>query len=252
MDVSDEALAALAAERDAPRRRRAKLGRALSAARHDAADRLASAVTAELAGLAMPDARVTVTVASRTQRRGRLSADRRRRTEVALGPTALDEVEILLRPHPDAPALPVRAARPAASCPGSCSPSRCAWPARPVPTMVFDEVDAGVGGRAAVEVGRRLARLARDHQVVVVTHLPQVAAYADRHVVVDKPEDAPTAGSRATSASSTVPTASPSWRGCWPEAIPRPPGEHAAELLPAAAAELADDSTRIGRSPARR
>ena len=56
----------------------------------------------------------------------------------------------------------------------------------PVPTMVFDEVDAGVGGRAAVEVGRRLARLARNHQVVVVTHLAQVAAFADRHLVVDK------------------------------------------------------------------
>ena len=51
----------------------------------------------------------------------------------------------------------------------------------PVPTLVFDEVDAGVGGRAAIEVGRRLARLARDHQVIVVTHLPQVAAFADRH-----------------------------------------------------------------------
>ena len=58
--------------------------------------------------------------------------------------------------------------------------------ADPVPTMVFDEVDAGVGGRAAVEIGRRLARLAASHQVVVVTHLPQVAAYADRHLVVDK------------------------------------------------------------------
>jgi DNA repair protein RecN (Recombination protein N) len=55
------------------------------------------------------------------------------------------------------------------------------------PTLVFDEVDAGVGGRAAVEVGRRLARLARQRQVLVVTHLPQVAAFADRHVVVDKP-----------------------------------------------------------------
>ena len=56
----------------------------------------------------------------------------------------------------------------------------------PVPLMVFDEVDAGVGGRAAVEVGRRLARLARDHQVVVVTHLPQVAAFADSHLTVVK------------------------------------------------------------------
>ena len=60
----------------------------------------------------------------------------------------------------------------------------------PLPLMVFDEVDAGVGGKAAVEVGRRLARLARDHQVVVVTHLPQVAAFADRHLVVEKDADA--------------------------------------------------------------
>ena len=52
-------------------------------------------------------------------------------------------------------------------------------------TMVFDEIDAGVGGRAAVQIGRRLARLARSHQVIVVTHLPQVAAYADTHLVVD-------------------------------------------------------------------
>jgi DNA repair protein RecN (Recombination protein N) len=57
----------------------------------------------------------------------------------------------------------------------------------PVPTLVFDEVDAGVGGRAAVEVGRRLARLARQRQVLVVTHLAQVAAFADHHVVVNKP-----------------------------------------------------------------
>jgi len=52
-------------------------------------------------------------------------------------------------------------------------------------TMVFDEVDAGVGGRAAVQIGRRLARLARTHQVIVVTHLPQVAAYADTHLLVE-------------------------------------------------------------------
>ena len=52
-------------------------------------------------------------------------------------------------------------------------------------TMVFDEVDAGVGGRAAVQIGKRLARLARTHQVIVVTHLPQVAAYADTHLVVE-------------------------------------------------------------------
>ena len=56
----------------------------------------------------------------------------------------------------------------------------------PTPTMIFDEVDAGVGGAVAVEVGRRLARLAASTQVVVVTHLPQVAAFADHHLVVEK------------------------------------------------------------------
>ena len=58
-----------------------------------------------------------------------------------------------------------------------------------VPTFIFDEVDAGIGGRTAVEVGRRLARLARQAQVIVVTHLPQVAAFADRHLVVTKSSD---------------------------------------------------------------
>jgi DNA repair protein RecN (Recombination protein N) len=61
--------------------------------------------------------------------------------------------------------------------------------ADPVPTFVFDEVDAGVGGKAAVEVGRRLARLARTAQVIVVTHLPQVAAFADRQLLVRKESD---------------------------------------------------------------
>jgi DNA repair protein RecN (Recombination protein N) len=60
---------------------------------------------------------------------------------------------------------------------------------RPVPTFVFDEVDAGVGGKAAVEIGRRLAALAGSAQVLVVTHLPQVAAFADQHVVVRKASD---------------------------------------------------------------
>lgn len=56
--------------------------------------------------------------------------------------------------------------------------------------MVFDEVDAGVGGAAAVQIGARLARLARRHQVIVVTHLPQVAAFADNHLVIGKSGEA--------------------------------------------------------------
>jgi DNA repair protein RecN (Recombination protein N) len=61
--------------------------------------------------------------------------------------------------------------------------------ADPVPTFVFDEVDAGVGGAAAIEIGRRLARLAETSQVIVVTHLAQVAAFADNHLSVVKGSD---------------------------------------------------------------
>ena len=84
----------------------------------------------------------------------------------------------------------------------------------PVPTFVFDEVDAGVGGAAAVEVGRRLAQLARNAQVLVVTHLPQVAAYADRHVVVRKSSDG-SDDQLGAHARSTRPPGSSSCRGCW-------------------------------------
>jgi DNA repair protein RecN (Recombination protein N) len=67
-----------------------------------------------------------------------------------------------------------------------------------VPTFVFDEVDAGVGGKAAVEIGRRLARLARLAQVIVVTHLPQVAAFADTHLVLEKADDGSVTSSGVT------------------------------------------------------
>ncbi|MDP9408519.1 MAG: DNA repair protein RecN, partial [Actinomycetota bacterium] len=107
--------------------------------------------------------------------------------ECAAGPDGLDDVELLLAPHPGAPERPL--GRGASG--GELSRVMLAVEVvfagtDPVPLLVFDEVDAGVGGKAAVEIGRRLARLARDHQVVVVTHLPQVAAFADRHVVVRK------------------------------------------------------------------
>jgi DNA repair protein RecN (Recombination protein N) len=74
----------------------------------------------------------------------------------------------------------------------------------PVPTFVFDEVDAGVGGKAAVEIGKRLAMLAKHVQVIVVTHLPQVAAYADRHVRVIKSSNAKAADGAGFTASDVV------------------------------------------------
>ena len=106
------------------------------------------------------------------------------------GPHGGDDVEIRLAAHPGAPALPLHKG----ASGGELSRVMLAIEvvfagADPVPTFVFDEVDAGVGGKAAVEIGRRLARLARLAQVIVVTHLPQVAAFADTHLVVEKAED---------------------------------------------------------------
>ena len=85
--------------------------------------------------------------------------------------------------------------------------------ADPVATMVFDEVDAGVGGRAATEIGSRLAALARSHQVIVVTHLAQVAAYADRHYVVDASSRRPGRHLRRPAGRRRA-IGRPSWPGC--------------------------------------
>ncbi|HEX8095294.1 DNA repair protein RecN [Jatrophihabitans sp.] len=185
-DTSDEALAALAAERDRAAARFTELAAGVSGQRRLAAEKLSELITAELAGLAMPAASVRVEV------RPRPPAESGPQVMIAgqpvgAGPDGVDEVEITLRPHPDAPALPVQRGASGGELSRVMLAIEVALAGTdPVPTMVFDEVDAGVGGRAAVEVGRRLARLARDHQVVVVTHLAQVAAFADRHLVVDK------------------------------------------------------------------
>jgi DNA repair protein RecN (Recombination protein N) len=186
LDVSEDALAALAAERDAAEAELRALATRLSAARTEAAGRFSAAVSKELAGLAMPRAEVRAEVRRRPAggTGPEIQVDGE---QVGVGPDGIDEVELLLVAHAGAPALPIQKG----ASGGELSRVMLAVEvvfadADPVPTMVFDEVDAGVGGRAAIEVGRRLARLARDHQVLVVTHLPQVAAYADRHVVVDK------------------------------------------------------------------
>ena len=186
LDVSDAALAELARRRDQAADRVAALAAELSARRAAAAERLAAAVTTELAGLAMPGACLTV----RVERRAPTAASWSLPVGGAptgLGPDGGDEVEFLLQAHPDAPPLPLsRGASGGELSRVMLALELCLAGTDPVPTMVFDEVDAGIGGRAAVEVGRRLARLGRRHQVLVVTHLAQVAAFADRHVVVDK------------------------------------------------------------------
>ncbi len=187
LDTSDEALAALAARRDALAVELAEHAAAVSAARTTAATRLAADTTAELAGLAMPDARLLVAIAPRPAGPDAPDALKVGRSTLLAGPDGVDDVELRLVAHAGAGPQPLHKG----ASGGELSRVMLALEvalagADPVPTMVFDEVDAGVGGRAAVEIGRRLARLAARHQVVVVTHLPQVAAYADRHLVVDK------------------------------------------------------------------
>ncbi|GAB3445234.1 DNA repair protein RecN [Phycicoccus ginsengisoli] len=157
--------------------RREAAAAALTATRTTAAAELAEAVTAELAHLAMGSATVEVRVSPR-----------------AAGPArhGADDVEVMLAANPGAPARTVTKA----ASGGELSRVMLALEVVTgasggvdVPTFVFDEVDAGVGGAAALDVGARLAALARHAQVVVVTHLPQVAAYADRHLVVRKASD---------------------------------------------------------------
>jgi len=189
LDTSSTALTELRQESAAEHARLSELSAALSHARTDASRRFGDEVTAELIGLAMPHASITAQVTRReaTQAHPAVELDERR---VAVSPDGVDEVELLLVAHTGAPPLPLQRGASGGELSrvmlaievvlaGVSSPG----------AMVFDEVDAGVGGKAAVEVGRRLARLARRHQVLVVTHLPQVAAFADSHVVVVKDAD---------------------------------------------------------------
>ena len=187
LDVSDETLAGLEREVDDLAAQLVAAAADLTKARTKAAKGLAKAVTAELSGLAMSDADFTAAVVPLSARADD-SAPITLPSGAAVhaGRDGVDGVEFGFSAHRGTDVLPLTKSVSggelsrvmlalevvlAASAEGT--------------TMVFDEVDAGVGGRAAVQIGRRLARLARTHQVIVVTHLPQVAAYADVHLVVD-------------------------------------------------------------------
>lgn len=147
-----------------------RIGAELTAARQRYATSLCEAVTTELHALAMPNARFIIEMTPRKP-----------------GPYGCEDVTFLLQSHPSMQARPlgqgasggelsrIMLALEVVLGQGSASP-----------TYIFDEVDAGIGGRTATEVGRRLATLARHKQVIVVTHLPQVAAFAAQHLVVNK------------------------------------------------------------------
>ncbi|MEW1833315.1 DNA repair protein RecN [Microbacterium sp. NPDC079995] len=173
LDDDGDRIERLTAERDRLRDEVEARAAELTDARRAAASRLGESVTAELRHLALPDATVTVAVEA--------------------GPEAShgrDVVTIQLAPHPGASPRPV--ARGASG--GELSRVMLAIEVviaatDPVPTFVFDEVDAGIGGAAAIEVGRRLAKLAETSQVIAVTHLAQVAAFAGNHLSVVKASD---------------------------------------------------------------
>jgi DNA repair protein RecN (Recombination protein N) len=148
-----------------------RMARQITAMREAAASRLQEEVTAELGGLAMPGASLVVSV---TDSGNYMEFGR-------------DNVSIMLSAYPGAEPRPLGKG----ASGGELSRIMLAIEVvlaktKPVPTFIFDEVDAGVGGAAAIEVGRRLATLAKNAQVIVVTHLAQVAAYADRHLRVMK------------------------------------------------------------------
>ncbi|MCQ9677526.1 DNA repair protein RecN [Corynebacterium sp. BF-R-2] len=163
LDTSSEALEAL--KKDVMEAEKAMVAKAekLTSARTKAAKKLGSHVTEEIHGLAMPNSTLTVTV-----------------NKTKYSKSGADEVEFQLN------------GKPLASAASGGELSRVMLAMEVVlasgdgTTLVFDEVDAGVGGRAAVEIGRRLARLSTTNQVICVTHLPQVAAYADSHLHVSK------------------------------------------------------------------
>ncbi len=173
LDDDGDRVERLTAEAAAAQARLDESAARLTQARTEAAERLSAAVTTELHALALPDARVVVAVEP-----GAPSAAGR------------DEVAILLAPHPGADPRPV--AKSASG--GELSRVMLAIEVviagnGGVPTFVFDEIDAGIGGAAAIEVGRRLAALAETSQVIVVTHLAQVAAFAGNHLSVVKASD---------------------------------------------------------------
>ncbi|WP_150460398.1 DNA repair protein RecN [Nesterenkonia ebinurensis] len=149
----------------------------LTQLRRVAGQRLAEAAQEELAALAMPQARLVVQVQAAPE----------------LGRYGADTVGLLLSPHSGAAPMPLGKG----TSGGELSRVMLALEVvlaeqQQAGTFIFDEVDAGVGGKAAVQIGRRLAALAKHTQVIVVTHLPQVAAYADHHIRVHKHDDAQT------------------------------------------------------------
>ena len=143
----------------------------LSEARTGAAGRMQKAVAGELRGLRLEDARFEVALRPRPE----------------VGPDGAEVAEMLFSANPGEPVAPLaRVASGGELARLMLAIKTVGADADRLPTLVFDEVDAGIGGEAAIQVGLRLKALGAKHQVLVVTHLAQIASFADRHLVVEK------------------------------------------------------------------
>ncbi len=202
IDVSAAQIEHLQAKVDIERKQVEATGERLSALRREASEVLAQRVTGELRGLAMGSASINVMVRPRLVPGDSPQGDEGTAAtsgpagagavlllsgqRVRARPSGLDEVQILMQAGPDLPARPISKAASGGELSRVMLALELVCADSQLPTYVFDEVDAGVGGAAALELGSRLARLAESAQVIVVTHLGQVAAFAERHFVVDR------------------------------------------------------------------
>ena len=160
-----------------------ELGARLSDSRRRAGERLAKGIESELDDLRMAGARFGVDIRWEDSPQGAIVGEKR----LGFGPTGLDRIEFLVAPNPG------EGLKPLAKIASGGETSRLMLGLKGVlakadrtPTLIFDEIDQGIGGRVGAVVGSKLRGLARGHQVLCVTHLPQLAAYADQHYRVEK------------------------------------------------------------------
>ncbi len=182
LDRHEERAEELRRRYDAALDRAREVATRLSERRRKAAKRLGRAISDELASLGMGDAKVCVEVAPIEGREGELEVDGARLT-----PTGIDRAELLIAPNRGEEARPLRKIASGGELSRSMlAIKRVLAGLRPAGLYVFDEVDAGVGGAVAEVIGRKLRAVARHHQVLCITHLPQIAVFADAHFQVTK------------------------------------------------------------------